>query len=67
VFLHLVVVECSEVSEENTASIFRWTELVQVDAEVFGGKKCVGYIEWFEGVWPSQLQKTKGGDGIVPS
>jgi len=34
--------------------------LVQVDAEVFGGKKCVGYIEQLEGVWSSQLPEGKG-------
>jgi hypothetical protein len=60
VFLHLVAVDCSKVSGEYTASIFRLSESVQVDTEVFGGKKCFDYIVWFEGVWSSQLQKAKG-------
>jgi hypothetical protein len=40
------VVKCSDISEEHTASIFRVSELVQVDAAVI----CVGCIGWWEGV-----------------
>lgn len=50
-FLHLVAVNCSEVSGECTASVFRWSE--SVDAEVSVGKKCFGYMVRFEGVWSS--------------
>jgi hypothetical protein len=54
------VVKCSDVSEQHTASIFRVTEMVQVDAEVTHKKKHVGYVGWFEGVWA--ITATNGGE-----
>jgi hypothetical protein len=39
-----VVVKCSDILEEFTASIFKVTGLIEVDATVIWRKKCVGYI-----------------------
>jgi len=37
------VVKCFDVLEEFTASIFKVTGLIEVDARVIWRKKCVGY------------------------
>jgi len=39
-----VVVKCFDISEEFTASIFKVTGLIEVDATVIWRKKCVGYV-----------------------
>ena len=40
-FAQSVVVKCSDISEEHTASIFRVTELVQVDAADTQGRNVL--------------------------
>ena len=41
------------VSEECTASLFRMTESILVEAEVmWQEKKCFIYVQWFERIWP---------------
>jgi hypothetical protein len=42
--LMCVVVKCFDILEEFTASIFKETGLIEVDATVIWRKKCVGYI-----------------------
>ena len=41
-----------DISEEQTASILWVIKLVEVNAKVIQTKKCVGYIQWVEDVWP---------------
>jgi len=44
-FLHSVVVKFPDASEEQIASIFRVTKLVQMKTEEMCGKKSAGYVE----------------------
>jgi hypothetical protein len=62
VFLHHVLQACFNVLEECAASIFRVTELVNVDAEVIGKKACVNYIGKLRELW--SMRATERGKGI---
>ena len=46
-FLLRVVVKCSHVSKQNAASIFKVTELFEVDADLTPRKNDTGYTERF--------------------
>jgi hypothetical protein len=61
-FLQSVVVKCSDISEEHTASVFRVTELVQVDAAV----TCVGCIGRCKGVLPITAAVGRTANRIPP-
>jgi hypothetical protein len=45
-----LVIQYYDVSEDGTATNFRVTDLVALNAEVIEGIKCVSYIGQFEGV-----------------
>jgi hypothetical protein len=56
--------------KKHTASIFRVTELVQVDANGNLREKRVCYMRRFKGVWRvtrKEGRKERRGDGVVPS
>lgn len=48
----LLVIKCSAPVDECTVSVFRVTDLVQVDNETCGGRKCFSYVGKLEGIWP---------------
>lgn len=49
--MHCVVVKCSDILDECTASFFRVTGLFSMDAEVLQRKISVDYMGQFEVVW----------------
>ena len=57
--MQCVVVKCSDILDECTASFFRVTGLVFMDAEVLRRKISVDYIRQFEVVW--SLSAMEGG------
>jgi len=54
-FLHRVVVDGSDVSEERTSSIFRETETGSGGAEVVGRKGMCVSVQSLEEIWPIKL------------
>jgi len=62
------MVKPANVSEERTASIFRVTESIPIEAEVmWQEKKCFTYVWWFEMIWPVTALVRGRGDRIVLS
>jgi hypothetical protein len=55
---------CSDVLEKCAATIYRVTELVQVDAEVTGKKECVSCIGKLRELWPMRATGRGQGDMI---
>jgi len=53
------VVAFFDVSGEHTASIFRITDLLQVDVKEIQSKKCVSDFGWFEVFRSSRVWKTR--------
>jgi len=49
--MHHILVKYPYIAEECTASIFRVSELLQLDAEVVQRKNCTGVLTQFECVW----------------
>jgi len=60
-----VSVAISDVWQGCTPSIFRVTDLVQVDVQGWVGRKCVSYIRRFEGVCPITAIDRKVQRGFV--